>query len=324
REVASRLYATSEAIMPFFILLVDKLAANVDAIAEMKRDCMAEFDSPITGKRFLIDVPKPRSGDNVPPYSVADYGPFSVPGIIRFVLAYTEPLVPLAEPEDRGFLFLVDTRSRNIRPLSAIPASVAFKTYKQTRGIRGAMTLNMIRPTRLVSEYERTLDPFRVQRMARQTRLSSLAPYLNHAPAKSADERTIAGAQQAIVEQRFRARIPATASPVGAASLPSHLCLNPKDAAHGLDEHGLCANFLWPLNDRHFVMEFEPRIVAFLLREHETLCEAEKQMPRARYLALYAQRKQLIEGRYLPQVPPDVLTAARAILPQLPPAPRVD
>lgn len=325
RDLVSRLYATSEAIMPFFILLVDKLAGNVDAIAEMQRDCMTAFDNPVTGKRYLIDVPKPRSGENVPPYSVADYGPLSVPSIIRFVLKYTEPLVPLAAPEHRGYLFLVDTWMRNVVPLASIPAAVAFSSYKKARGITTRMTLNMLRPTRLVSEYERTLDPFRLKRIARHSRLSSLAPYLNHTSVETSDDQVIAGAQGAIVKSRFRIRRSSEAPAAAlAGSLPSHLCRKPDDPTYGLDDQGLCANFLWPLNDRNFVMQYEPRTVAFLLRDHEALCEAEKRLPSTRFAALYAGRKRLIEERYLAAVPPEMMAAAMEILKQLPSLPRID
>lgn len=316
-------YATYETLIPYYILLIHNLAANVDAVALMERDCMTEIENPLLGKRFLVRLPKGRS-PGMPPYSVSDHGPLSVPWLIRAVLAFTEPLLPHTEPSYRKFLFLAYSRLGSVLPLMTLRPSMAFRHYRKSRGIKAGIALNMLRPTRLVDEYERSLDPFRVQRIAQHRSLSETMRYLDHSEAAERDELTIADAQASIFDDRTTASDTRPHSDSTPAQTASHGCLDPTAAHHGHDENGLCVNLLWPLNDRHFVMRLEPRPVAFLLRDYEALCEAQHRVPAERYEALYLPKRRLIETRYLHSMDHALLEAARKIAASLPPSPRID
>ncbi|HTU71572.1 MAG TPA: hypothetical protein VMF11_14815 [Candidatus Baltobacteraceae bacterium] len=316
-------YATYETLIPFYTLLIHKLAANVDAVALMGRDCMQEIDNPLLGRRFLVALPKGRS-PGMPPYSVSDYGQLSVPWLIRALLALSEPLVPHAAPPYRQYLFLAYSRLGSVLPLMTLRPSAAFRHYKKSRGITSAIALNMLRPTRLVDEYERSLDPFRVRQIAQHRNLSDTMRYLDHSEAAATDELTIANAQSTILLGRTITDKASGNRETRSATTPSHVCLDPAASHDGHDANGLCANLLWPLNDRHFVMRLEPRSVAFLLRDYEALCEAQQRIPSERYRRLYLPKRRLIEAQYLPAIDAALLNAAQQIATTLPPPPRID
>ncbi|HTV74404.1 MAG TPA: hypothetical protein VME66_11980 [Candidatus Acidoferrales bacterium] len=322
RQLARFCYPTAETLLPYFILLIHKLAANVDAVAMMQRNCLREIDNPLLGRRFLVTLRKGRSPD-MPPFSVADYGALSVPWLIRAVLSFTEPLVPLAPDDYSKFLFLGYSQKGSVLPLVTLRPSPAFRRYKRSKNLRSTLTLNMLRPTRLVDEYEKSLDPFRVQRIAQHKHLRETIRYLDHAEVAAVDSAMIADAQGSILRGSDR-RLEEAAPASGTFSQSSHSCSDPTSHDHGKDEFGLCASLLWPLNDRHFVMRLEPRPVAFLLRDYEALLDAELRMPAERYRQLYLQKRRMIETRYLPAIDARLIEEAKSIAMTLPPAPRID
>jgi hypothetical protein len=323
RDIARHFYATLEALAPFFILLIYKLAGNVDAVTAMRRDCMREIIHPIHGPRFLITVDKGRS-EAAPPYSVSDYGTLSVPWIVRSVLDFTEPLLPFAEPEHRHFLFISLTRRYNVVPFVITTPNAVLQAYKAARAFPYPLTLNQLRPTRLVDEYVRSKDPFRVKRIARHASLKYTIPYLDHVQSEIVDDIIIADAQRALLEPPGKRKSQEDVKTNQGTSLGSHSCTDPFSPEHGLDANELCANFLWPLNDRHFVMPLEPRYVAFLLRDYDALLDARCRVATERFEALHAPRLRLIETRYLPLFDAELIRAARAMIPTLPPAPLID
>jgi len=316
-------YATYETLIPYYVLLIHKLAANVDAVALMERDCMVEIDNPLLGTRFLVTLPKGRS-PGMPPYSVSDYGQLSVPWLIRAIGALTEPLLPRTAANYRPYLFLAYSRLGSVLPLMTLRPSIAFRHYRKSRGISSEIALNMLRPTRLVDEYERSLDPFRVRQIAQHRNLSDTMRYLDHSEAAVTDELTIADAQSTILRSGAASEKVSGASRASIAKTASHVCLDPAASHVGHDANGLCANLLWPLNDRHFVMRLEPRSVAFLLRDYEALCEAQHRIPAERYRSLYWPKRRLIEAQYLPSIDAALLDAAQKIALTLPPPPRID
>jgi hypothetical protein len=125
----------------------------------------------------------------------------------------------------------------------------------------------------------------------------------------------IADVQRSIVSTRkLKDQGPGT----GAAITASHTCRNVFDPEKPKDRHGFCASFLWPYNDVHFILQFEPRAVAFFLRDYEALCEAEKSLSPERFQKLYAAKKRLIELDYLPQIGEDLLREASELAAALP------
>ncbi len=323
RRLTRLCYPVWDTLFPYVVLLIYKLAANVDSVALMERDCMTEVENPVLGKRFLISIPKARS-PGMQPYSVSDYGELSVPWLIRAVLSITEPLIEAASPEQRKYLFLAYSQKGYILPLITLRPSRAFDRYRTATGLSSNLTLKMLRPTRLVDEFAKSLDPFRVKRIAQHKHLSETMHYLDHPESLANEQALVADAQTSMLQPKNTWASKAIPESADAIDLISHLCTDPSHARQGVDEHGLCSNALWPLNDRHFVMRLEPRPVAFLLRRYEALCEAQARIPADRFSKLYFEERKLIETRYLPLIDRHLLASAQEILKTLSPISRLD
>jgi hypothetical protein len=315
------LHPAAADLMPFFILITHALAGNVDSVSMLRRDAMTPFENPLTGKRCKIVLEKPRAGGSLPDYQVADAGTLSVPWLFRAVLRMTEPLVPLARPELKHLLFISAIVQREVAPIVGLLRYNAMNIFLRTHSLP-PVTLQAIRPTRLITDYKKHRDIFRTQAIARQKSPSTTILYLDHTLAQEADDVLIAGVQGDIQQNRIGAGA-TQKTRVPAMHLPSHTCSHPSDPTKEHDANGICVNLLWPLNDRHFIMPLEPRPVAFLLRDYQELCEAQLRLPAARF-ARYAPKKRYIEEHYLPSIDEPLREAALALIPTLPKAPRID
>ncbi len=310
-------YATPRALLAIIILIVHRLAGNVDSVVSLRRDCLREIPDPVYGSRFILTMAKPRARRDLQ-YRLLDSGRLSVPSLIRMALALTEPLVPLADQSHRHLLFLTSTHRGQSLPFLLV--SKHFKAYLEAANISPPFTLQSVRPTQIVKTYTDTGDPFRAKHEAKHANLSQTMGYLRRHEVAQFDESIIADTQDDMFHREIRAADSASPEHHADAVLPSHTCLDPAHPEHADVENGLCMNLLWPLNDRHFVMPLEPKPVAFLLRDYAALKEAQRTVSSDRFNALYRTKMLLIEQQYLPQITESLADTARALVPSLPAA----
>jgi hypothetical protein len=245
-KVERLMYPTEKSIIPFMLLITYALAANVDSVSLMRRDCMTSFVNQILGRRRSIKLEKPRSGD-IPPYSVAERGTLSTPWLIDAVRAMNESIRPYAAPEDNDFLFLCVTGRGNIRVLHSAARWDAFRRYIRDKcpSVPATTAMRMFRPTRAINDYERHRDPWRTKELLHHISLSTTIPYLDNIVSREVDEVLVAETQATMLTSMARSQ--PTGDAALPASLPSHTCKEPESSIHGHDQNGLCVNFIWPL-----------------------------------------------------------------------------
>jgi hypothetical protein len=312
------LYPSANDLAPFLIMLAHELAGNAESVSLMRRDAMVSFMHPAYGERHRLTLEKPRAG-SIAPYLLRNNGTFSAAWIVKCVLELTESLVPAAEPEHRNFAFLIGTGvGGHVRLLVGIARAWCVRDLHRRVGLEPA-TLPQLRQSRGIDKYNETGNVFEVKRLLNQSNIRSTLGYLDERLTHDTDAATIADAQIGMLVKS--APPPERQHDGTAASVGSHQCADPYDASKAHDEHGFCASFLWPFNDRHFVFDFSPRPVAFLLRDYEALCEAEKSLPAPRFAKIYQARKAKIERDILPRISTEVREQARQIMLTLPPTP---
>jgi len=174
-----------------------------------------------------------------------------------------------------------------------------------------------MRRARAVDDYDRHGNPYRTQKLLRHSNPGTTFEYLNSIVSVENDEIAIADAQKRVFAVQHSLKTHEKES----AQLPSHLCLDPRDASKPKDENGLCVSYMWPFNDIHFIFLLEPKPVAYFLRDYYALCEAEKILPHERFQKLYAAKKRKMEDDYLPLIDDVLFAEASALIPSLPPAP---
>lgn len=261
---------------------------------------------------------KPRAGE-IPQRSLRDRGTLSEGWLLRAVMEMTENLVPVAAPRNANYVFLCVTNAGNVVPFSGAIRANRMREYLARNGI-AATTLKALRSSRLTDEWIRTRDPLRVFRLSGNSSLSIVASYVLRHESAAADASAIASVQREMVTRRAVVKGKGNKA---AGVLPSHTCLDVFEPSQPKDKFGFCASFLWPYNDVDFILPLEPRPVAFLLRDYEALCEAERNLPRERFVKLYAAKKALIENDYLPLVSDDLRREASVIAAELPSHPPI-
>ena len=316
------LYPAPEDLVPFLLLITEALAGNPDSVALIRRDALQPFVHPAYGECFKLKMEKPRAGD-IEPYLLRGQSSMSVGALIRRVLDITAPLVPHAGKLNSNFAFLAFATSGKVRPMLGSLRMSAVKRYLRDRGLP-YMRLRSLRVSRAVSEYRESKDYFRVKHLLRQSDVAVTIQYLDDATLVDVDAATIADIQQAILSPAPPKNKAAKPSKTGNVQLPSHTCLDPSDETKELDEHGACAALLFPFNDRSFVFDYNPRSVAFVLREYIGLCEAQQNLVAERFVRIYGRRKEFIEAEVLSNIDDKLRSEAETLLASLPPLPYID
>lgn len=317
------LYPSLVDLIPFVVLLVHAFAANVDSLAHLRRNQISRYSNPLTGLRLLVTLCKPRAGGETEPYQVGIGGPLTTSWLIDAVTRLTSDVIKCAPEEHRAFLFLGVYRDK-VLLMSAGNRCCAFKEWLRKNDLP-EMTLNALRPTRAIADYEKHHDVDRTRALLRQKSIGTTLLYLDHTLARETDDEIIARAQTNILGLRVQPKRQTKSPSKNGASivLPTHRCKDPHDPLVPHDENGFCVNVLWPLNDRHFVMPLEPRPVAFLLRDYHALREAQLRLPAARF-SRYLPKMRYIEKHYLSMIDDDLRQAAHILISSLPTAPILD
>ena len=322
------LYPSLQDIMPFFVLLVDALAANVDSAANLQTKRIKNIENPLTGPRLQIMLSKPRAGGDLPPYHVALGDELSVAWVIKSVIELTAELRKVTPESRRGLLFIGAYYAR-VSLMTGGTRAFAIRSWISKHCLP-SFKLNALRPTRAVDEYLKHGDIDRVRVLLRQKSIIVTMEYLAHHLVAGKNDRIIADAQASLLQPFERRRQKAGEMNAHRAKaektvLLTHRCEDPTDPTKPHDEHGICSNILFPLNNRHFVMLYEPRNVAFLLQRYEDLRQAQLRLHTARFKAKnYIYELRYIEQYYLPEIDENLMRKARELVPSLPKLPRPD
>lgn len=313
-DLTWHLYPSPNHLIPFIILLTYALAANVESLLKLKRSSVEPFIHPALGNVLKVSLEKPRSGD-LPEYSLRDRGSMSSGWLLRQVLLLTEPLVARVAAAQRDYVFLCVINNGDPGVIGATTASNTMRRFLTKHSVPQS-TLRALRRTRANAEWQQYKDPFRVQRLLAHATPEQTLEYLNDELTRRTDDVAVADVQRRMVRRKAS---PDEQAATGPAMLPSHKCKNPHDPATQSDANGLCRHYTWPYDDEYHVISLEPLAVARLLRDYELLCEAEKVLPRKRFVRYYLRPKQVIEQDCLPLIDEALMEAARRELEALPP-----
>jgi hypothetical protein len=323
QHLQSYLYPSPLDLAPFLLLIGNALAGNPDSISLMRRDAAEPFTHPAYGPCYKLQLEKPRAG-SIAPYLIRNKTTLSVGWLIDAVLEITAPLVPLATARNRDLAFLAVTSPTSaVKPLTGALRVEAIRRYLVSKKL-AKVTLKELRTYRGIAEYRKSGDVFRVKKLLNQASITTTLDYLEEHLIADVNEMIIANVQAGIPNALTPAHaVSGVVSDFGAVGV-GHICANPHDPSKPRDENGFCVNYLWPFNDRCFVLDFSPRPIAFLLRDYAALCDAQLRLSTERFERYYAARKRKIEADMLPFISANLRRDAEALMPSLPPAPTID
>jgi len=305
----SWLYATTESIIPFLILLVFGLAGNVMSVVEAKRDLLNTKDDLIRGRRAIVSFKK-RRARRILSYSFKDSGKYSVPSLVRQVLELTAPLVAHVPTHQRDRLFLVYSLSGHrkgldhgaVAPLDAGLATLNLKKFAKRHGLKGSdgadlqITFDMLRPTRINRAFRKTGSILVAKSVAKHRRISTTLAYLKRQQTIQRNRVMLADIQGELVDTALTSLEPLASPFQGATAMaPERNCSDPYRKPAG-DSGVLCPDWNYTLTNPNLIVPPEPQFLAALLRDRDAYEEARLNVPLERFEKLWASRFDILNG----------------------------
>jgi hypothetical protein len=298
----SWMYATTQSIAPFLILLLYGLAGNVVSVAEAKRDAMQSRYDVIRGARATVSFVKRRSR-RVLLHGFKDAGRFSVPTLIRQVLEMTEPLIDhvAASHKDRMFLVYSDRGTRGSNTPKVAPLKIdraghwtrAFCDKHELRDENGArlrFPLEMLRTTRINVVHRKKNDIFVTQKVANHKSITTTFAYLKTMRTIDKQREMLADIQTELFTRsgsNSERVTDASSTTDDRARSIERDCVDPNHRP-GQAADLTCPMWNYTITDPYRVIPPKPQFVAALLRDEIAYRHARQFVDPTRFARLYA------------------------------------
>jgi hypothetical protein len=325
-NIARRLHATRDSLLPFLIMITYWTAGNVEAILGMKRDCLTEGLIPGT---FEIRWMKERANAEQV-VTLTDSGKSSAPRLIRDVLRMTEPFLHLVDDQHRNLLFLCRGSGRKgvFGPLTTTMVGDGLQDFIERhslpfdrRGL-GKFNLAMMRPSALAEAYRRTGNVCAVQRFANHRHLATTVRYVLDRVTDAKHDGVISRRQGKLFDEVRAGKAKAlTVRRVAIRAFgSSNDCADLLDAP--MPQKGECPAWLWPFNDPGFVVPNSPKYLAEVVRLRDALRDARSVMRADRFKVVYSALIDTVEDA-LSKFSADSIAQAEALAIELGPLPEL-
>lgn len=339
---------TPDTLAPYFVLLLIRLAGNVEAILALSRDC--QHEDPADEHRAVIQWEKPRAGRR-PAQSMSPSSDrrraYSATNLVDQILVLTGPLLSRARPRDRNRLFLVIHRSGgSIGPINLQSINTAARRFRaranaaidrwnrdHPKSRKVALPEFALRDLRgsVVEQVYRGSggDIRRAQRAAGHRFLDTTERYVQSPATRAMRTRIIAQLQRQLVDQVTGCRPEDDASgprnDAPASASFGHLCLDPfAGPSPKLTKTRLCSQFHKCLKCPGLVIPVDSQHLARLLRARDAFESARRNLEPERWNILFADLYcTLVEG-ILPRFPDGLHAEARALADKLPALPELE
>jgi hypothetical protein len=327
-RLSRMLYATSDTLTPYLLVLGATMYANSGSLVRMQRDCMIEHV--LLGERCVVTWHKHRAG-RPQRRSFMRGKKYSVPNLIEQVLALTAPLVPFARAKNQNLLFLCRTLTRGkdfVGPfpkemMSALQNFVARNQLVDDRGKPMHLALSSLRGTGLSLAHAAVGgDVLKTQQLANHAQPSTTVRYVDRPAIRRANEALIGELQTQFVHKIRKGTLAhigssaATPSRTTEVSASGFGCRDPwAGIAPGQKKGSLCTAWLGCFTCPNAVIPLQPEVLARLLAMREVLFEARDSLPEPRWQLAYSAKLEILERDILPRFSAPLFDAAMQMLP---------
>lgn len=331
KGVAPCLYPRAESLLPYYLAILIHTAGNPDPIAELECDCLQPLPL-LDDREALVWIKRRANRVQRRTFSSADR--FEPPSLVKEILQWNQKLRSMASTEQQDRLFLY----KGMRGVSALTSGTVKHMLKPfcERHNLSRFALASIRPSVLSSFYRASGDLRKTSSLANHAHITTTIRYVETPQVQAENQARIAALQGAFIghiEQRndtevVESTVPQKSSaelPIGeVTSLFGFDCTNPFDgAAPGTRRGELCTNFMGCFTCPNAIITQDPPTLARLLQARDHLCAAASSLHPARWKAFYAPQLRILEEDILTRFAADELSAAQALIEQLPPLPEL-
>lgn len=334
RHIVSSIYITIEDIIPFYLAVLIQTGGNPMAIRGMKVDCICQH--PLRNDLECLTWEKPRANrEQRVDFPAGKH--WSAPNLIRRLVALNDNLRGSALQRERECVFLARSLSSVMPRVPSVQSLHNYLAPFLRKFELADFDFKHLRATSAWAHYWKsgTQDVARRRLNHANVRTTTLYTLTNEIAPEH--YKTISSFQGELVVRALRGSGDAGGSESECAERTTYAktvfgfeCKNPFDGLDGVSAKGSrCLNFtrcstcpgaIVPLDD--------VGIIARLLATQKSLEAARDDANRRgwskRYTALYADTLRIIVETIIPGVSPNVLSAARALLPQVAAIPKLD
>lgn len=275
-------------LLPFYLVLMIELAANSDALRQIKVDCVKE--DPLFEDRCLILWDKGRSYETQKRNVLKNkkYGAYQ---IIEFLKEFTQHTRKVISEEEKDFLFIcrgeIATNLVSIARESGFTQAVKF--FCKDNHLSFKFNPSDIRPTVLTEIYKQRKDIVAVSKIANHKYIDTTLLYIVDKETKKDNRAYLSEKQDNIIKNIIRPKQQAVNFEIQNAQNVGFICKNP------IIENKVCINWMAELTNPNLIIPDNPVYLARIIALKNAIKNVKHLMNAERFQLLYLPVVELID-----------------------------
>lgn len=293
-------------LLPFYLILMVELAANSDALRQIKIDCIKE--DPLFNDRCFIVWNKGRSSEqqkrNV--FKNKKFGAFQIIEMIKEITQHTRKFI---SESDKEFLFIC--RGEMAKKPFLGPHEQGFKWaldfFCKTNKLDFNFNPSDIRPTVLTEIYKKRKDIVAVSKIANHKFIDTTLLYIVDDETKKENRAYLSEKQNNIFENILKTQQNENSIDVNNAENVGFSCKNP------IVNKKVCINWMAELTNPELVIPENPIYLSKIISLKDAINDSEKLMDKERFNLLYMPILEVISQQILVKFSKKIINEAEAL-----------
>lgn len=307
-EVNCRLCPNPHTLFPFYMVLLIELAANSDAIRQIKVDCITE--DPLFEDRCCINWDKARAGQeqkrNV--FKKKKYGAYQ---IIQFLKELTQHTRKYIKEEDKNFLFVIRGEYESNKLSVVIPKRFndEVKKFIREHNLDFNFAPSDIRPTVLTEIYRARKDIVSVCKVANHKSINTTLLYIVNEETKKENRKYLSGKQSEIFENIVNKKDTQENDLIDIYNAQNigFSCKKP------MVDKKVCVNWMADLTNPELIIPADPKYLSKIIALESAIKNAKNFMGKERFSLLYAPILNVIQNEIIPKFDKKIITESEIL-----------
>lgn len=290
-------------LLPFYLVLMVELAANSDALRQIKMDCVNE--DPLFEDRVLILWNKARASEpqkrNV--LKNKKYGAYQ---IIEWVKEFTQHTRKVVSDNEKEFLFIcrgeIATNPFSLAHEQSFKQALKF--FCKDNQLSFKFNPSDIRPTVLTEMYKQRKDIVAVSKIANHKNIDTTLLYVADKETRKENRAYLSERQNNIINDIVKPKEQSIVHNITNAENIGFICKNP------IIENKVCINWMAELTNPNLIIPDNPIYLARIIALKNAITKVEHLMHRERFKLLYLPVVELIDKDILPKFKNETLNEA--------------
>ena len=307
-EINRRLCPNPHTLFPFYLVLLIELAANSDAIRQIKVDCISE--DPLFEDRCFVNWDKARAGKeqkrNV--FKKKKYGAYQ---IIQYLKELTQHTRKYIKEEDKDSLFVIRGEYESNKLSVVIPKRFNDEAQKfiKEHKLDFNFAPSDIRPTVLTEIYRARKDVVSVSKVANHKSINTTLLYIVNEETKKENREYLSGKQSEIFEKILNKNENQENESIDVdnAQNVGFSCKKP------IVDKKICVNWMAELTNPELIIPADSKYLSKIIALENSIKNAKNLMEKDRFSLLYAPILNVIENEILPKFDKKIIAESKIL-----------